>query len=481
MKKLSNFFKILILAAPLALFFSYFPVIRLGTNGSMNFELSLPLLWLVLFDVVAFPLMIQKKLLFSDIKKGWIWLLFPLWLSVTVLWSLNFIRGVLVVGILWLLYLAGYAVWSLKNLFDQEFRWKFWRGFFGATLVVCFWCILQCVLDLVGASRDCSLMCAGCTYSMFGFPHPNGFAIEPQFMGNLLLAPLFVAIWLLVKGNKDCSCFSKSRGIVLLALISVTLFLTFSRGAIYAFIVGLLFMTGFVLMRAKKKERGIIGKRIGVVWVVTVLSFALALNIQGTMAAVGPTNDTYETGVAKVINHLSLGIIDIRGEAVENSVEKSEENNVENSDENRGENNLDDTNSAVFDGYVAVSTDIRMEMNRVALQTWSRDFGTVMFGVGLGGAGQAMYDSSLTGWSKEIVQNQFVSLLLETGVVGVLLLIMTGVLIIRAFIKNRESGLLFSLSVCYIVSLLFFAGLPNAIQVYLMPVLLWAVFDKANR
>ena len=112
MKRLSKFFKILILAAPLVLFFSYFPVIRLGTNGSMNFEFSLPLLWLVLFDVVAFFLMIQKKLLFSDIKKRWVWLLFPLWLSVAILWSMNFIRGVLVVGILWLLYFAGYAVWS---------------------------------------------------------------------------------------------------------------------------------------------------------------------------------------------------------------------------------------------------------------------------------------------------------------------------------------------------------------------------------
>ncbi|MBO4812722.1 O-antigen ligase family protein [Candidatus Saccharibacteria bacterium] len=467
---------------PAVLFFSYFPVISLGGSEAMNFELSLPLIWLVVFFAVSVVMMIERGTLLNLFKKrfGWLWLTLPVWASLSVIWSANSLRGMLTAGILWLIFFAGYAVWNLRGVFDVGFKKTFFRWLFISTLVACLWCVVQCVLDLTGVSREYSLICEGCTTQMFGFPHPNGFAIEPQFMGNLLLAPLFVAIWLLLKDKWDCG-FSRARGMVLLILISMTLFLTFSRGAIYAFIVGLLFMTGFVLMRAKKKERGIIGKRIGVVWVATVLSFVVALNIQGVMAAVGPTNDAYETGIAKVINHLSLGIIDIRGGTVENSVEKSEENIVENLDENGGKNELDDTDEAVFNGYVAASTDIRVEMNRFALQTWSRDFGTVMFGVGLGGAGQAMYDNGLTGSPKEIVQNQFVSLLLETGVIGALLLALAGVLVVRMLIKNRESGLLLSLSVCYVVSLLFFAGLPNAIQIYLMPVLLWAVFDKANR
>ena len=408
MKRLSKFFKILILAAPLVLFFSYFPVIRLGTNGSMNFEFSLPLLWLVLFDVVAFFLMIQKKLLFSDIKKRWVWLLFPLWLSVEILWSMNFIRGVLVVGILWLLYFAGYAVWSLKSLFDQEFRWEFWRGFFGATLVVCFWCVLQCILDLVGVSRDYSLMCAGCTYNMFGFPHPNGFAIEPQFMGNLLLAPAIIAVWFIVNDNWNSvfrgrvasarrhgrSALTLGRNlrkplktlfpIVLFFIITTTLFLTFSRGAIYSLVVGMLFMMAYLIVR-EKKTRNEIAKRIGLVWGVVVLSFLFTLNLQGIMAAVSPTNDTYKTGVTKVLNHLSLGVIDIRGN--EPASEKTYAPELEKT--GVGDDSL--PKEAVFDGYVPESTDTRVKLTGAALEVCSKDFATVMFGVGLGGAGQALY------------------------------------------------------------------------------------------
>lgn len=513
MKKLSKFFKILVLIAPLVLFFSYFPVIGFGANGSMNFEFSLPLLWLVLFDIVAFFLMIQKKLLFSDIKKKWVWLLFPLWLSVTVLWSLNFIRGVLVVGILWLLYFAGYAVWSLKSLFDQEFRWKFWRGFFGATLVVCFWCVLQCILDLVGVSRDYSLMCAGCTYNMFGFPHPNGFAIEPQFMGNLLLAPTIIAAWFIIikqknknlewEHSRDRVFNNRSGGLTpklqfrrssvtvvkntvgshslyskfllfCFFIVTATLFLTFSRGAIYSLVVGMLFMTAYLIMR-EKKTRNEIAKRIGLVWGVIVLSFLFTLNLQGIMAAVSPTNDTYKTGVTKVLNHLSLGVIDIRGNepvSEKSYAPESEKTGV-------GDDSL--SKEAVFDGYVPESTDTRVKLTGAALEVWSKDFTTAMFGVGLGGAGQALYVNGLTSSPKEIVQNQYASLLLETGIVGVILMVVSLIMMVKIAIKNQFSAGVLSLIVAYLVSLCFFAGLPNALHIYLLPVMLMAVMKKTAK
>ena len=510
MKKLSKFFKFLVIIAPFLLFFSYFPIISLGATGSMNFELSLPLLWLVLFDVVAVILMLRKKLLFCDIKKKGLWLLFPLWLSVTIFWSLNFIRGLLVVGILWLLYFAGYAVWSLRGLFDSEFRRKFWRWFFGASLVVCFWCALQCVLDLTGVSRDYSLMCEGCTYGMFGFPHPNGFAIEPQFMGNLLLAPIIIAAWFIVfkqnhrKMERECSrdshfnnrsvgaytklqfrdslrdCCKNDNGshslcsIFLwfcLFVITMTLFLTFSRGAVYSLVVGLVFMTGFVLVREKKMRKNI-AKRVGLVWGVVVLSFLFALNLQGLMAEVSPTSDTYKTGVAKVLNHLSLGVIDIReGEPVseETYAPELEITGVEDS-------SLPE--KSAFNGYVAESTDTRVRLTGAALEVWSKDFITMLFGVGLGGAGQALYVNGLTSSPKEIVQNQYASLLLETGIVGVVLMILSLILIIRTVIRSQLSGGILALIVAYLISLCFFAGLPNALHIYLLPVMLMAIVDK---
>ena len=54
MQKLLTVYKYFILLFPLAMFFSFRPWISLGTNETMNFEISLTMIWLVLFDVLSF-------------------------------------------------------------------------------------------------------------------------------------------------------------------------------------------------------------------------------------------------------------------------------------------------------------------------------------------------------------------------------------------------------------------------------------------
>ena len=518
-------FKNLLNILPLFLFFSYYPVISLGRGEAMNFELSLPLIWLVVFDTVAVVLMIKRRILWKGLKgKWWLWVLLPVWLTVSVLWSLNFVRGLLTMGILWLIYIAGYGMWQLKGLLDAEFRRRWWKWFFGATFLVCAWCVVQCMLDVAGVSRECTLLCPGCTYHMFGFPHPNGFAIEPQFMGNLLLAPAIVTAWIILKKD-DCNSAFRARRrsgpssradrafylgrnlrrslktllpVVLCFIITATLFLTFSRGAIYAFIVAMVFMS--VICRPKRLTRDTLeGARLslwsrvkrfralGTVWLIIICAFVCALNLQGVMAQVSPTNDTYTDGVAKVVNQLSLGVIDIRGdEVVEKPVENSEDNRGGGTDENgTGESEkigaLEESNTreeAVFDGYVAESTDTRLRLTGAAVTVWKRDFKTAIFGVGLGGAGWALYAEGLSPAPKEIVQNEYASLLLETGIVGVVLLILTLVLVIKVMIRSSASGALLALLVAYGVTLLFFSGLPNALQIYLMLVVLMVIMRK---
>ena len=508
--------KFLLYMLPLSLFFSYYPVIGLGGSEAMNFELSVPLVWLVVFDVVVMVMLVWKGGVFKDLKRGWMWLMLPLWLTVTVVWSLNQVRGVLTVGILWLIYLAVYGMWKFRKVLDEEFRRKWWRWFFGAALIACVWCVLQCVLDLAGVSRECTLMCAGCTYYSFGFPHPNGFAIEPQFMGNLLLAPAIVAAWLLIKKQPNkylklersrsddfyngsggactklqfrdslrerCKNYIGSRFLCSKYLlgcffsVTVTLFLTFSRGAIYGFVVGMVLMSVFVL--AKKWG---MWRRVGLVWLMMILAFLFTLNLQGIMAAVSPTNDTYGTGVAKVLNQLSLGVIDVRGgaendgitesEVVENFVEKSvEEDGEENGGEaeNVGQMEVESGEVAVFDGYVEESTNTRLRLTGAAIEVWRQDLVTAVAGVGLGGAGWALYNNSLSSAPKEIVQNEYMSLLLEAGVIGVLLAGATLVLVVRVVRRSREAGMILTLLATYGVTLCFFSGLPNALQIYLLP------------
>ena len=342
------------------------------------------------------------------------------------------------------MYLAGYGFLSFKSLFAEVgFREKFWKVFFGSALVVCVWCFLQCVLDLVGVPREYSLMCAGCTYQMFGFPHPNGFAIEPQFMGNLLLAPTLISGWLMLRNKKYLFVFF---------VLATTLFLTFSRGAIYALLVAVFVMVVWQVIETKK------WKALSI-WLAIVVSFLFTLNVQGMMAQMSKTDDTYFTGISKVINHLSLGIIDfgINGGGNVGAI---------------------DGTKAAFDGYVAESTDTRLRLSGAAFEVWSGDLKTVMFGVGLGGAGQALYVNGLSPAPKEIVQNQYASLLLETGVVGVALFVLTLVLAVQTIWRSPWRVMLISLLVAYGITLLFFSGLPNALQIYLLPVFLWTFLER---
>ena len=482
----------LVLIMPACLFLSYFPVIPLGGDASMNYELSVALLWLVVFDIVGLVGMIGKKWRLS-VKKllgRSVWLLFPVWVSLTIIWSLNHTRGILTAGIMWLVIFAGLLMWNYRELFGGEFQRRWVKWFLGTSLAICGWCFLQCVLDLTGVPRENSLMCAGCTYQMFGFPHPNGFAIEPQFMGNLLLAPAIVCAWMMTKRkNSGSGLLGFGTLLICFLIITSTLFLTFSRGAIYAFVVGVLFLSGFVVSREKKEMRREIWRRVGLVWGAVVLSFLFTLNLQGMMAAVSPTNDTYFSGISKVVNQLTLGVIDIRGEdGAKTGADVSEENEALESGrglqgdtmKNEGETEKvlqDDVTKgeketeSVFDGYVEESTDTRVRLNEAAIRVWSKDAKNMLFGVGLGGAGRALYEDDLSTAPKEIIQNEYLSILLETGVIGVVLVILTLALLVRVAARSRRAGMILALIVAYGVSLMFFSGLPNALHIYLLLVL----------
>ena len=593
-------------ALPAVLFFSYHPVISLGANASMNFELSLPLLWLVIFDVLSFVYLImlwrqrkgeQRQFAGISDRRFFLLALFPLYTTLSVLWSDNPLRGLLTAGVMWLVFFAVFAIIFVlpQGEMPRRLRTHTLLVMFVAAVVVCKFCYAQSIMDVLGVSRDTTLLCLGCTYRSFGFPHPSGFAIEPQFMGNLLLAPTLTALYMVVFRPRKFakSVISEAKhleakaeqklkvklpepnwqlwqyiGMVILAgFLSMTLFFTFSRGAIYAYGVAIVVLLGYALKRRQFSWQII---------TIPVVSFVLALGLQGTLAAVGPTAETFTTAVTKSIHQLSLGIIDLRelasntkqieeslkqadcpvqnssqdcGKVVENSaesVDKSSENvekdtqnggkpannssntvqnslpNVDNSATSSGkpveklaeivdktvENHEEKSEKeaekaaedAIFEGYVSESTNIRLALNDTAIKTWLK---SPLFGVGLGGAGVAMHAAHPEAVTspKEIVQNQGFSLLLETGIIGVALAVL-GLFValwpgifpakfldgkaakqqgkqaaIATVWQHPARPLLLALVVAYLITLNFFSGLPNALQIYLMPPVLYLIFQ----
>ena len=490
---LHHIYHILLLALPPVLYFSYYPLIHFGQTDSMNLEISLPLIWLVIFDLVGLIILYESRprLNFHQI---WPWLLLPFFLTVSVVWSLNPLRGVLTVGVVWLIYFAIFCFFILRKIipWPRNFTQLFWRVFFISSLLVCAWCWLQAILDLAGLSQTHTLMCNGCIYAMFGFPRPNGFAIEPQFMGNLLLAPTLLAAWFAGSDQPH-----HKKYYLIFFILAATLFLTFSRGAIYAFAAGILLLVIWRIIQTKSP-------RPLLQVLVFILAFTFTLNAQGIMAAASPTSDTYASGIAKTIHQLSLGRIDFRSAVVQTEKARTNNPQTNNAQTNNTQTNNTQTNNsqsqtiqpekitsnspdtiiesdtAIFDGYVAESTDTRVRLTNSALSIWSTNLNLILFGVGLGGAGQALYLSNLSPAPKEIVQNEYASLLLETGLLGFILVLFTLYLFLRLVNHSSLRLPLFALILAYAITLFFFSGLPNALQIYLIPPLILLFSDERS-
>ncbi len=445
---LTKIFTTLFLTAPLVLFFSYYPIISFGTTDSMNLELSLPLIWLVLYDICAAVLCLKEYRKFVKLApKFFLYCLFPIYMTVSIIWSPNFLRGFLTAGVIWLIFIAIYFSYRLQHLLRPQ-KSNLIKSIFASAIVISIWCWVQSILDLVGLDRSQTLMCNGCITATFGFPHPNGFAVEPQFMGNLLLAPTLLAVFCWYQKPN-------AKHLAILLFLSATLFFTFSRGAIYAFGLAIILMLTLLIIKQKST-------RPLLVLPVLLFSFIFSLNAQGLMAAASSTNDTYLTGIAKSIDQLTLGIFNLR-------IEQSEPEPSEPEFKPISETESSDSNST-YGGYVEVSTTGRLEIASSSLKVWSSSLTNFLFGVGLGGSGQALYQAGELGSPAEIGQNEYCTILLEFGIIGTILLAITIIAAFRTLLISLDyRSLLFALILAYAVSIFFFSGITNALHLYLSP------------
>ena len=470
----------LIFSAPVALFFSYHPVISLGSSEQMNFEFSIAEIWLMLFSLVS--LINLKDFLKFYGKKLFLFAAFPAYAALSLLWSPNRLRALLTLGLLSLLIFAALNIYYYLRTHKAKLP-LLQKVLVLSAIGFSLFCWLQCILDVFGVSRNLTGLCQGCVYSTFGFPHPNGFAIEPQFAGNLLLVPTLLVIYDLI--TKKYLFKTPASQAVAAIFLATTVFITFSRGAIYALIIGLglIFLSQFPVIKHNRKKSN---KSAWLIVPIVLASFLISLTFQGIFSAVSPTSDTFWTGVSKSIHQLSLGKIDLRPTEIkepqaENPAESSPSSDikVEKSAEPIPSPGPKAENASIFSGYVEQSSAFRSQLTKDALDIWNDSPKNLLFGTGLGSAGIKLLEKDPElGIEKEIVQNQYASILLELGLVGFLLVAATIIFIIY---QIRPNALLGSTLVALSFTLFFFGGLPNALHVYLFPILLTDPGIKRSR
>ena len=472
----------LVLCLPAILFLSNFPLLQFGENASMHFKLNLPLLWLGLFSLLS----VKTAVSYFKAHLKTPLLGFPIILIISCLTSINPIRALFTFLVVSCLVIS---IVALSEFFHQmpvpkkpQFLNQLKRIFLTSSAIISLFCILQLLADALGLSNTITRICSNCTTQIFGFPHANGLAIEPQFMGSLLISPLFFALNSLLE-NKNKK--SQIKLTLVVILIFMALLLTLSRGAIFSVTVALFLL--LIFLKSLKKTLKIAG--------LTTISVILALVFQGSLAMVGPTNTSFQQAVSTTVNQLTLGKIALvdnqaqskpenSSESIKNLTEisaDSTENSTKDSTKDPTENPTKDPTPR-FTGYVAESTDRRLELATFALKITAAHPTNTLFGTGLGSAGTEMYVHfpKQQGHEKELVQNQYLETILEIGIIGLILLILSLVTFIKLSSFNFEPYTVATL-LAFVISLCFFSGYPNALHIYLLPVICYNLMYEKNR
>ena len=441
------------LMAPIMIWFSYLPQISLAEDGTMNYELSLTLIYVVILAIVGLPRVWHHRSELRQSRLVWPASAFIGWSGLCVIWSDNRIRGLLTFAVYVVLYLVFLALVAERRLLRQLLP-KLVRVAIWATISACLLAIAQMVLGTFVITNRHSLgLCAGCVAGQFGFIRPNLLAIEPQFLGSLLLAPLLYITYLILQGKH-----SYAKQPLLLVLMLTTLWLTLSRGAIYAYLASLVVMT--LLVRKWRRQLVVVG--------LIALSLVVCLVCQGALASANPRIDSsFTQAVSTSLNHLSMGIIRLpyQRKSPTSPLSIPQEHDKQ----------------PAYHGYVAESTNVRLSLTKTALAAWrSNQLGQQLFGTGLGSAGIVLARQTGSRYQKEIVQNEFVEVLLERGPVGLALLGGLVVLYGRLCFQRRDY-LALAILVAYLTQWCFFSGLPNALHIYLVLALLSAkLLDGAS-
>lgn len=434
------------LMAPIMIWFSYLPRISLAEDGTMNYELSLTLIYVVILAIVGLPRVWHHRSELRQSRLVWPASAFVGWSGLCVIWSDNCTRGLLTFAVYVVLYLVFLALVAERRLLCRLLP-KLVRVAIRATISACLLAITQMVLGtFVITNRHTFGLCAGCVAGQFGFIRPNLLAIEPQFLGSLLLAPLLYITYLTLRGKHD---YAKQP--LLLVLMLTTLWLTLSRGAIYAYLASLIVM--ILLVRKWRRMLAVVGS--------VALSLVICLICQGALASANPRIDSsFTQAVSTSLNHLSMGIIRLpyqrKSPTSLPSIPREHDK------------------QPAYHGYVAESTNVRLSLTKTALAAWrSNRLGQQLFGTGLGSAGIVLARQTGSRYQKEIVQNEFVEVLLERGLVGLALL--GGLVALYGRLcSQRRDYLALAILVAYLAQWCFFSGLPNALHIYLVLALLSA-------
>lgn len=223
---------------------------------------------LVLIIRVAYLLAI-KKARFSFGFPEKLLIAFVAWLALLVPESININRGVSV--LLFNSFTIVLAL-SVSLLFNKKYIKPIIYSLFLSAVGVCLFGLFQYLGNLYGLPNSITGIRQMYSWQVFGFPRIHSMALEPLYFASYLLLP-FCAAFCLALDSKQKIITQKLAG-SLLFLFSFIIFMTVSRGALYGMVGALLVGIG-LFMRLKLTSL----RRIMLIIVTILLAGGLSLVI----------------------------------------------------------------------------------------------------------------------------------------------------------------------------------------------------------
>jgi len=260
------------------------------------------------------------------------------------------------------------------------------RYLFVGALLVSLFGVFQFVGDFVGLPTEITGLRDQYTKDILGFPRVQSTTLEPLYFANYLFAPLFVALALFLSKQ---TVFTRWKLLGLTSLLGLNVFLTVSRGAYIGLGVGLAVL--------------------GVLYFRRFLKPGLA----GGIAGVGL--------IAVVVGSQLLRLQDVFENFWEHTV-------------------------GIFAGASFVE---RVDTFQIAVENWRLE---PWFGFGMGSFGPLAahqpYAQPETGWA--IVNNEYLELLVETGVLGLGFFLLFLVMVLwQGWGRGRKMDSAFTQAVVY--------------------------------
>jgi hypothetical protein len=430
-----------------ALVFGHYPFIYFGSVSGVHIELSLIYPLIAFSTALSLPLIWRhRSTVFKD--PSYLALLGVVaFFVISTFWTDNPIRGILTAG--FFLLLAVFAV-VISQRYKDLLRYKkiILRVLAVAYSLALLWAAWQIIGDLFKIDRAYTLLPAMYGGSVFGIARPTGFALEPQFLASLLLIPIGLRLHQALSGKQ--SRFAS----VQLFVISVVFFLTLSRGAY----IGLIVLIATLALTYRASWSRYI-KPLSLI----MLGFFTMLILVFLGGSIRQDNISGYDALRRTVTHISLGVIQ--------PPERSPDDQAPVGPAAKDEQPTKST------GYIKASTDSRITMSQEVVNIWTKSPTNLIFGVGVGGFGASLTPPD----PSAIVNNYYLELLVETGLVGfgLFLLFFT---ILGARLIHLKAWLLLSLLAGLLVQAFFFSGNANVIHLWaLVGVAIGLIIDKKLR